>query len=163
MRTIRESYGVLPGGEAQIWQWAGHITLGEREHILSFVLFLRGSLGKKNLATVSGRAGEPQDVLVSQSFRSCHILLQCLLVVLLQVFIGHSCQPISGRSPPVVVLSFSCRLFLFSSCSPRGVVLLSFWACLSFVLLVCWCWFLFLILLSAVVLLVFLLPCCLPC
>ena len=57
----------------------------------------------------------------------------CLLVVLLKVFIGRGCQPISSRAPPFVVLSFSCPLFLFSSCSPASVLpsccCVVFWRC----------------------------------
>ena len=62
---------------------------------------------------MSGHAGDPRILLM---------FFYCLLVVLLQVFIGLGCQPISGRRPPVVVLPFSCPLFLFSSCSPLGVL-----------------------------------------
>ena len=50
------------------------------------------------------------------------------------------------HTPPIIVLSFSCLLFLFSFCSPLGLLLLSFWRSPvtvypSFVLLVCSCCF----------------------
>ena len=60
---------------------------------------------------------------------------------------------ISGRTPPIIVLSFSRPLFLFSSCSPLGMLLMlsccpfgvvrsqSVTACPSFVSLVCSCCF----------------------
>ena len=128
------------------------------------VLLLWGSLvGKKKLATVLGRAGEPcPDVLLCSSCSSPFgpVLLTffcCLLVVLLQVFIGRGCRPISGCPPPFVVLPFSLvlsssPLLLLFLCSPH-LVLLSLWFRPFFVLLMCSCCFPSLILLSPVVLL----------
>ena len=94
------------------------------------------------LATVSGSAGGPcPDVLLISSCYNLFgpVLLMifcCFLVVLLQVFIGRGCQHFSGCAPPIILLCFSCPLFLFSSCSPflgcsPHVVLLSFWRCPS--------------------------------
>ena len=118
-----------------------------------------------------GRAGEnyPDALLFSSSCNLfAPVLLMffyCPLVVLLRVFIGRGCQPISSRTLFIIVLRFSCLLFLFSSWSSLGlllarspVALLSFWrsqvtACPSFVLLVRPCCFPSLILLYFVVLL----------